>query len=89
MSIKGVLNASAILLSAISGLLTFAVFVLHSFYSTAVAEWETTDKFRVQTERRIQVLEIEAKERWERLDREVHAINDKLDKVLELKVRRD
>lgn len=89
MSIKGALNASAILLSAISGLLTFAVFVLHSFYSTAVAQWETNDQFRASTERRIQVLEIEAKERWERLDREVHAINSKLDKVLELKVRRD
>lgn len=94
MSIKGVLNASAILLSAISGLLTFAVFVLHSFYSTAVAQWDTQEGFRREAEERfyihdarMQKIEIETLEKWKRVESEVHSINKKLDQVLEIKVK--
>jgi hypothetical protein len=88
MSIRGALNISAVLLSAISGLLTFAVFVLHSFYSTAVAQWDVSEKFRAATETRLQRLEIETTERWRRVEADLHGVNEKLDKVLELKVKR-
>jgi hypothetical protein len=88
MSIKGVLNASAILLSCISGLLAFATFVLSSFYSTAIAEWKDTKVFREQTQMRLQLLEATFEAQQRETSRDIQEINHKLDSILEVKLKR-
>jgi hypothetical protein len=88
MSIKGVLNASAILLSCISGLLAFATFVLSSFYSTALAEWKETRAFRDQTQMRLQLLETTFEAQQKDTAKEIQQINHKLDSILEVKLKR-
>ena len=94
MSIKGVLNVSAIMLSCIAGLLSFVTFVLSSFYSTAQAQWATSIQFREETERRhqeteqkFQAIQMELKNQQNTTGREIREINKKLDTILVIKLR--
>lgn len=88
MSIKGVLNVSAIMLSAIAGLLSFATFVLSSFYSTAQAQWATATAFHQETEKRLQALENDARHQRESTARDIEEIKQTLGQIVEVKLRK-
>lgn len=88
MSIKGVLNVSAIMLSCIAGLLSFVTFVLSNFYSTAQAQWATASAFHKETEVRLQTLEMEAKSQREAVARDIQDIKATLGQIVEVKLRR-
>lgn len=89
MSIKGALNISAVLLSAIAGLLSFVTFVLSNFYSTARAEWDSSAVFRLTAEKRLQSLEIETKAQRENTSRDIAEIKHTLGQIVEVKLRRE
>ena len=87
MSLKSALNYSAVLLSCISGLLTFVVFVLSSFYSTAKAEWTQATTFRTMTEQRLQLLEMEARAQRESVAKDISEIKSTLSQIVEVRLR--
>lgn len=87
MSVKGVLNISAFLLSAIAGLLSFVTFVLSSFYSNAQAQWEQSTKFRNTAEIRLTALEIDTKNQREIIARDIADIKQTLAQIVEVKIR--
>lgn len=88
MSVKGVLNLSAVLLSCISALLTFCSFVLFSFYSTAQAKWEDAAQFKESAERRLQTLEQDAKAQREIVSKDISEIKATLSQIVEVKLKR-
>lgn len=88
MSVKGVLNISAIMLSCIAGLLSFVTFVLSNFYSTAQAEWQAARTFHEEAGHRIQVLEMEAKSDRDAVARDINEIKSTLNQIVEVKLRR-
>ena len=81
------MNFSAVMLFTITSLLSFATFVLSSFYSTAQAQWDESKKFHVETERRLQQLEMESKTQREATAKDISQINQKLDTILVVKLR--
>jgi hypothetical protein len=81
-------QALTIMLSIISGLLAFTSSVLMNFYTTAQAEWESTRVFRSATQTRVQVMEMEIKNIRETTARDIAAINQKLDDIFEVKLRK-
>lgn len=81
------MNFSAVMLFTITSLLSFATFVLSSFYSTAQAEWSTAKTFHQETEKRLQQLEMESKTQREATAKDISQINQKLDTILVVKLR--
>lgn len=89
MSLKGVVNVGAVLLSVIAGLLSFVTFVLSSFYSTAQAQWAEGARFRALTETRLQNLESDARAQRDATAKDIQDIKLTLGQIIEVKLRKD
>lgn len=80
MTFKTAMNLSTIMITVITLLATFSTWALNGIYTQAEAQFKELKEHKMETQSRLDVLETQNAERWDRVLKELERINATLEK---------